>query len=189
MCCHDSSMVIMKLMCLASILSTTMLAIHVDSKIPDGCMKQWKSCADKDGYLDWDKFSTGLQLALKEDASRLSRDGEAELPQSEAERKLRALRQAKKEHTGSEQTTRSTPPLSPVGAEEIEMFLSACSREKLTKTLTRLRKDLYKGQLSIHRLTTSSTNSPLKKQHGNSCVTAYQMYISTVQLLPYINFT
>ena len=144
---------------------------NTDPKIPEGCVKHWKSCADKDGYLDWDKFSTGIQLALKEDGSRLSRDSEAELPQSEAERKLRALRQAKKDHTGSLNSEQAMTPLSRVGAEEIEMFLSACSRDKLTKALTRLRKDLYKGQLSIHRLTTASTNSPVKKQHGNLCVT------------------
>jgi len=111
--------------------------------------------------LDWSAFSVGLHLALSEDSTRIHRLSDSE-PQSKAEQKLARLRLK-----GS--PSAAAQPLSKVTQADIEGFITECNKEALMKALKRMRKDTYKTQLSLHRMTTSSThNTPVKKPNPES---------------------
>ena len=125
-------------------------------------MRHWTRCANKDGYIDWEGFSTGLQLALSEDTARLTRVNKSDIPRSKAEQRLASLRLKGAAGQGS-------PPLSQVAATDIESFLSECNREVLMQSLRRMRKEVYRGQLSMHRMTVTAGDSP-KKSNGEFCI-------------------
>ncbi len=124
--------------------------------MPHECVKHWKNCADKDGYLDWNSFSNGLKSALQEDSSRLTRASKPDMPRSKAEQRLASLRL--KGAVGQS----VSPPLGKVTAADIESFLSECSRDVLNKALKKMRKEVYKGQLSLHR----AASNPQNKSNG-----------------------
>ena len=85
-----------------------------------------------------------MQAALFEDSSRLARAGKPDIPRSKAEQKLASLRLKGVAGQGG------PPPMGKVTAGEIESFLSECERDVLMKALKRMRKEVYKGQLSLH---------------------------------------
>lgn len=113
--------------------------------LPRGCTELWRQLSTSDGYLDWEKFSGGLEKALQADSYRLSK-GDTK-PQSEAEQRLQAMR--------SEFT-----PLPTVKAEDIEAFLATCKTNVLVQALARIRKEAFRCQTSLHTLTSpAATNT------------------------------
>lgn len=115
-------------------------------KLPRGCAKVWSELADRDGYLDWERFSRGLEKALKADSFRLSKGGGTP---SEAERRLKAL----------QKTELKVPH---VKAEDIEAFLISCGPEGLVRALARTRKEVYNAQRSLHTLASPAASVPRK---------------------------
>ena len=113
------------------------------SKLPRGLLEQWRSAADDNGYLDWDRFSSALKKAIEEDKPRLSK---SQTP-TKGDEKLLALQKQK-------------GTLAPrVRAEEIEAFLSSCRGNVLAQALSRTRKEVYKCQMSLHQLESSTSTA------------------------------
>ena len=99
--------------------------------LPRSCVKFWSEYANAEGYLDWERFSGGLEKAMKADSLRLSKGRRTPLP-SEAEQTLQALQR------------REAP--SHVKAGEIEQFLASCGGDALMQALARTRKEVYNCQ-------------------------------------------
>ena len=115
-------------------------------KLPRGLPEKWRAAADDNGFLDWERFSSALKKALEEDRPRLSKtDGSKTPPSFGAEEKTSVFHQRK-----GAQAPRVRP-------EEIEMFLSSCNGDILAQALSRARKEVYKCQMSLHQLESSST--------------------------------
>ena len=141
------------------------------SGLPRGLTEQWRSAADDSGYLDWERFSTALEKALEEDRHHLSRSGG-----------FKMAREGSEMEAGSRKKHGSLAPRVP--AEEIEMFLSRCGGEVLAQALSRTRKEVYKCQMSLHQLesTSSSTAAPSsssgkKDQSSNPSNTRVQVML------------
>ena len=113
------------------------------SKLPRGLSEQWRTAADDNGYLDWEKFSSALKKALEEDKPRLSRNELTSTSRHEGNPSAHP-----------EQKIANRAPR--VTAEEIETFLSDCRGDVLVQALSRTRKDVYKCQMSLHKLESSS---------------------------------
>lgn len=116
--------------------------------LPRGCTELWRQLSTSDGYLDWEKFSGGLEKALQADSYRLSK-GDTK-PPSEAEQRLQAMR--------SEFT-----PLPTVKAEDIEAFLATCKIDVLVQALARIRKEAFRCQTSLHTLTSPAATTTTGK--------------------------
>ena len=108
-------------------------------KLPRGLPEKWRAAADDNGYLDWERFSSALNRALEEDKPRLSKTDSSQTPPNFQQRK-------------GAQAPR-------VRAEEIEMFLSSCKGDILAQALSRTRKEVYKCQMSLHQLESSSNST------------------------------
>lgn len=114
-------------------------------------MEEWKAVANKDGYLNWEGFSTGLARALEIDASRLK-----ELS-----------------------TTKTLPPetkgyglgasmlQNPVKAEEIESFLSSCDGRALVQTLARMKKEVYHCQRNLQQMAAAAAREKKDTKSSN----------------------
>ena len=113
-------------------------------KLPRGLPEQWRAAADDNGYLDWERFSSALKKALEEDKHRLNKADRSQAPPSFGEEKMSVFQQRK-----GAQAPR-------VRAEEIEMFLSSCKGDILAQALSRTRKEVYKCQMSLHQLESTS---------------------------------
>lgn len=104
-------------------------------KLPRSCGKFWGGLANPEGYLDWERFSGGLEKALKEDSFRLTKGGEESNP-SQAEQTLKAL-----------QSERGKAQAIPeVKAGDIEVFLAGCNSDGLVQALARTKKEVFKLQ-------------------------------------------
>ena len=117
------------------------------SKLPRGLPGQWRSAADDSGYLDWERFSSALEKALEEDKPRLIR--------SEATQKSSRFEEDNSTSATRQQKSASLAPR--VTVEEIEVFLSRCRGNVLAQALSRTRKEVYKCQMSLHQLESSSS--------------------------------
>ena len=113
-------------------------------KLPRGLPEYWCAASDDNGYLDWERFSSALKKALEEDKPRLSKTDGSQTPPSFGEEKMSVFQQRK-----GAQAPR-------VRAEEIEMFLSTCKGDILAQALSRTRKEVYKCQMSLHQLESTS---------------------------------
>ncbi len=104
-------------------------------------MEEWSIEANKDGYLDWEGFSTGLARALQKDAMGLGKMADTQTPPTEAERMLRSI-----------QLRKGCGAIRPVEAGEIEAFLSRCEGRMLVQALARTKKEMYRCELSLQQL-------------------------------------
>ena len=116
--------------------------------LPRGCIELWRQLSTSDGYLDWEKFSGGLERALQADSHRLNK-GDTELP-SEAAQRLQALRP-------------EVTPLPAVKLDDIEAFLATCKADTLVQALGRIRKEAFRCQTSLHALTSPATTTTTRK--------------------------
>ena len=122
------------------------------TKLPRSCGKFWSELANSEGYLDWERFSGGLEKALKGDSFRLSKGGE-ESTLSKAEQTLRAL-----------QSERGKAKALPeVKAGEIEVFMAGCSSEALMQALARTKKEVFKLQQSVNTLSAPVAATPTRR--------------------------
>ena len=104
--------------------------IPPESKVPQGCVDEWRTQADSDGYLDWEGFSKGLAKALRADATRLS-----DVQASSLKLSGRGFSLAR-----------------PVEAKEIEAFLCQCEGNVLVQALARTKKEVYRCHKSLQQL-------------------------------------
>ena len=126
----------------------------IANKLPRSLPEQWRAAADDNGYLDWERFSSALKKALEDDKPRLSKSDGSQKPPNYGEEKLPVFQQRK----GS---------LAPrVRAEEIEMFLSSCKGSVLAQALSRTRKEVYKCQMSLHQLESSTMAAASSSNSG-----------------------
>ena len=133
-------------------LSPLISASPLGHRLPRGCVEEWRSRADQDGYLDWEGFSTGLANALQADASRLR--NMADSATSSAER----MSNHHHHHNPSLQASQGRGLgawllTKPVEGREIEGFLSSsCDGGMLVQALVRTKKEVYRCQRSLQQL-------------------------------------
>ena len=118
------------------------------ARLPRDLPEHWRRAADDNGYLDWERFSSGLKEALDEDRHRLSQTAAEGLKQMAST--LSSANHSQQRSSSAAVAPRVTP-------EEIEAFLSKCRREILAQALSRTRKEVYKCQMSLHQLESPST--------------------------------
>ncbi len=111
----------------------------IETKFPSGCIKNWKAVADKDGYLDWDAFSSGLITALQKDQAERKEFSEDEISKKS------------KECHGENYSLGKSILINPVKSSEIEEFLSECDGKNLVKTLAQMKKEVYKCQSALQQ--------------------------------------
>ena len=111
-------------------------------------MAEWSVQANKDGFLDWDGFSSGIAKALQGDADRLKKMAETHAPPtSETEKMMKSLQGRKGRGLGARLLAR------PVKAREIEAFLCQCEERALVQALTHTKKEMYRCQVILQKLT------------------------------------
>ncbi len=99
------------------------------------------------------------------------------MPRSKAEQRLASIRL--KGVPGQS----APPPLGKVTAADIESFLSECDRDVLNKALKKLRKEVYKGQLSLHRAASNPRNKSAGKKILSFCRQTMCIYARNLDTL------
>ncbi len=115
-------------------------------------MQEWRERADKNGYLNWEGFSSGLAKALERDASRLKKTFQDRSKQTEAEKRLNYLKGHKGRGFGTSLL------LNPVEGSEIEMFLASCDGRSLVQALARTKKEVYRTQMNLQQMSAIPTS-------------------------------
>ena len=112
-------------------------------------MEEWQSLANKDGFLDWEGFSSGLSKALQADAPRLQKMAAAssKAPPTQVERMMKSLQEG---HKGRGLGHRLLAR--PVKEREIEAFLGQCEGKSLVQALAHVKKEVYRCQLRLQQL-------------------------------------
>ena len=118
------------------------------SKLPRGCVEEWRAQADKHGYLNWEGFSTGLAQALKADSARLKAAFSS------------SCTDAKRKQDSSKVVGLGVSMLTnPIEASEIEAFLTQCNRSSLVQALTRTKKEVYRCQVNLQTMIDAADSS------------------------------
>ena len=141
-----------------------------DLKLPRGCVAEWSVQANKDGFLDWEGFSSGIAKALKADADRLKKMADMHaLPTSGTEKMMKSLQGRKGRGLGARLLAR------PVKAREIEAFLCQCEERALVQALTHTKKEMYRCQVILQKLNSKKEEEEEeeeKRKKGENITTA-----------------